>query len=86
MLNTDAWSEFLKMQGPAIQGLMGRYLEQSANAFLEMQQQLQQQTRNLFGNFPFPNFGGAFREGSDSKPAGENKSDDQKPGSGSGKG
>src|SRR6202008_4990302 len=51
MLNTDAWTEFLKMQGPAIQGLMGRYLEQSANAFMEMQTQLQQQTRNLFGSF-----------------------------------
>jgi len=35
---------------------MGNYLEQSANAFLEMQQQMQKQTRNLFGNFPFPNF------------------------------
>ena len=54
--NADAWGEFLKMQGPAIQGLMGSYLEQSANAFLDMQQQLQKQTRNLFGNFPFPNF------------------------------
>ena len=54
--NADAWSEFLKMQGPAIQGLMGSYLEQSANAFLDMQQQLQKQTRSLFGNFPFPNF------------------------------
>ncbi len=54
--NAEAWSEFLKMQGPAIQGLMGSYLEQSANAFLDMQQQLQKQTRNLFGNFPFPNF------------------------------
>ena len=52
----DAWSDFLKMQGPAIQGLMGRYLEQSANAFLEMQKQMQKQTRNLFGNFPFGNF------------------------------
>lgn len=59
MLNPDAWSEFLKMQGPAIQGLMGSYLEQSANAFLEMQQQLQKQTRNLFGAFPFPNFAAA---------------------------
>ena len=47
------------MQGPAIQGLMGSYLEQSANAFLEMQQQMQKQTRNLFGNFPFPNFAAA---------------------------
>src|SRR5919199_5173219 len=57
MLNTDAWSEFVKMQGPAIQGLMSRYLEQSANAFMEMQQQLQQQTRNIFGSFQFPGFG-----------------------------
>lgn len=56
ILNADAWSEFVRMQGPAIQGLMGRYLEQSATAFLEMQQQLQKQTRNIFGNFPFPNF------------------------------
>jgi polyhydroxyalkanoate synthesis repressor PhaR len=58
MLNSEAWSQFVKMQGPAIQGLMGSYLEQSANAFMEMQQQLQQQTRNLFSNFPFPNFTG----------------------------
>lgn len=56
MVNADAWSEFMKMQGPAMQGLMGRYLEQSANAFLEMQQQLQRQTQNMFGNFPFPGF------------------------------
>ena len=56
MASADAWSEFLKMQGPAIQGLMGRYLEQSANAFLEMQKQMQKQTHNLFGSFPFPNF------------------------------
>jgi polyhydroxyalkanoate synthesis regulator protein len=33
---------------------MGSYLEQSANMFLEMQQQLQRQTRNLFGSFSFP--------------------------------
>jgi len=58
MLQPDAWSEFVKMQGPNIQGLMGRYLEHSASAFMEMQQQLQQQTRNLFGNFPFPGFPG----------------------------
>jgi polyhydroxyalkanoate synthesis repressor PhaR len=61
MLNSEAWGEFVKMQGPAIQGLMGRYLEQSANAFMEMQQQLQTQTRNLFGSFPFPNFSGAAK-------------------------
>ena len=57
MLGSEAWSEFVKMQGPAIQGLMSRYLEQSASAFMDMQQQLQQQTRSLFGNFPFSGFG-----------------------------
>ena len=68
MLNADAWSEFIKMQGPAMQGLMGRYLEQSASAFMEMQQQLQQQTRNLFGGFPFPGFpGGGARPSNDTK-------------------
>lgn len=59
ILNSEAWSDFVKMQGPAIQGLMGSYLEQSANAFMEMQQQLQKQTRNLFGTFPFTGFPGA---------------------------
>jgi polyhydroxyalkanoate synthesis repressor PhaR len=57
MLNTEAWNEFVKMQGPAIQGLMGRYLEQSANAFVEMQNQMQNQTRNMFSGFPFAGFG-----------------------------
>jgi len=55
--NTEAWSEFLKMQSPAIQTVMSSYLEQSASAFLQMQQQLQKQTRTLFGGtFPFANF------------------------------
>jgi polyhydroxyalkanoate synthesis repressor PhaR len=79
MLNADAWSEFIKMQGPAIQGLMGSYLEQSANAFMEMQQQLQQQTRNLFGNFPFPNFPGAGpRQPGDAKSPGSPTHDNGK--------
>lgn len=72
MLNPDAWNEFVKMQGPAIQGLMGRYLEQSANAFLDMQNQMQTQTRNLFGNFPFAGFG--VPPGDAAKGGGENKS------------
>jgi polyhydroxyalkanoate synthesis repressor PhaR len=71
MLNSETWNEFVKMQGPAIQGLMGRYLEQSANAFVEMQQQMQNQTRNMFGGFPFPGFGGTGAPGKD---GGENKS------------
>src|SRR6478672_3967631 len=76
MLSSDAWSDFMKMQGPAIQGLMSRYLEQSASAFMDMQQQLQQQTRNLFGSFPFPSFGttpGKTTPENDKGSGGENK-------------
>jgi polyhydroxyalkanoate synthesis repressor PhaR len=70
MLNTDAWNEFVKMQGPAMQGLMGRYLEQSANAFVDMQKEMQNQTKNMFGGFPFAGFGGTGTPGKD---GGENK-------------
>lgn len=54
MLSGEAWAQFLKMQGPAIQGLMGGYLEQSASVFLDMQSQLQKQTRGLLQAFAFP--------------------------------
>ena len=76
MINSDAWVEFVKMQGPALQGFMSRYLEQSANAFMEMQQQLQQQTRSMFGGFPFPGFPGAGGKttAEPEKGGGENKS------------
>jgi polyhydroxyalkanoate synthesis regulator protein len=57
--NANSWGDFLKMQGPTMQGLMGNYLEQSATAFIEMQRRMQDQTRNLFGGFPFPNFAAA---------------------------
>jgi len=74
MLGSETWNEFVKMQGPAIQGLMGRYLEQSASAFMDMQNQLQSQTRNIFGGFPFPGFPGATPgKGEPDKGGGENK-------------
>jgi polyhydroxyalkanoate synthesis regulator protein len=68
MLTSESWGDFVKMQGPAIQGLMGSYLEQSANAFLEMQQQLHKQTRNLFGTFPFSGFPGTPQNNPDTPP------------------
>ncbi len=71
MLNSETWNEFVKTQGPAMQGLMGRYLEQSAQTFLTMQNQLTAQTRNLWGNFPFPGFPDA---GGDKKDAEGQKS------------
>lgn len=80
MLNPEAWNQFVKMQGPAIQGLMTGYLEQSAQAFLDMQQQLQKQARNLFGAFQFPNFTPPFAESQDQKAAGGASSgSDRKP-------
>ena len=69
LLSSDAYSQFVKMQGPAIQGLMSNYLEQSANAFLDMQHQMQQQARNMFGNFPF----GGMTPGSGTPGTPENK-------------
>lgn len=72
MLTGEAWTQFLKMQGPAIQGLMSSYLEQSANAFLNMQDQLQRQTRNLFGAFPFSGFPASSSTGPAESPLPEN--------------
>lgn len=54
--NQDLWNQFLSFQGPAMQGLISAYMDQSRNMFLQMQQ-LQNQTRNMFAGFPFPGFG-----------------------------
>jgi polyhydroxyalkanoate synthesis repressor PhaR len=59
MLTPDLWKQFLQMQAPAMQGMLGNYLEQSAKLFMDMQQRMQDQTRGLFTAFPFPNFGAA---------------------------
>lgn len=54
MLNSsDIWAQFLRFQGPSMQGLLKNYMEQSTSLFLDMQQQLQNQTRTMF-NFGFP--------------------------------
>ncbi|HWV19257.1 MAG TPA: polyhydroxyalkanoate synthesis repressor PhaR [Rhodocyclaceae bacterium] len=55
----DLWAQFLSFQGPAMQNMMGAYVEQSQKMF----QQMQEQTKNMFGGFPFP-------------PAGSNASND----------
>jgi polyhydroxyalkanoate synthesis regulator protein len=48
----------MQMQAPAMQGMLGNYLEQSARLFMDMQQRMQDQTRGMFAAFPFPNFAG----------------------------
>jgi polyhydroxyalkanoate synthesis repressor PhaR len=56
LLTPDLWKQFLQMQAPAMQGMLGNYMEQSAKLFMDMQQRMQDQTRGLFTAFPFPNF------------------------------
>ena len=50
----EMWSQFMNYQTPVIQNMMANYLEQSKNMFVQMQDQFQSQTANMFGGFPFP--------------------------------
>lgn len=55
-MSKDLWTQFLNFQGPAMQSMMGAYMEQSKKMFMQMQEQIESQTRNLFTGFQFPNF------------------------------
>jgi len=72
--NADLWAQFMNFQTPAIQGAMSAYMEQSKNMFLQMQEQLQSSTRNMFSGFPFPGFPGTPGAAANS----ESKSGDSK--------
>jgi polyhydroxyalkanoate synthesis repressor PhaR len=50
----EMWTQFMNIQGPMMQGMMSNYIEQSKNLFMQMQEQMQNQTKNMFGTFPFP--------------------------------
>ena len=51
----DLWAQFLKFQGPAMQHMMGAYVEQSQKMFQQMQDTMQEQTRKIFpGIYPKP--------------------------------
>jgi polyhydroxyalkanoate synthesis repressor PhaR len=51
--NPEMWTQFMNVQGPMMQGMMSNYIEQSKNLFVQMQEQMQSQSKNLFGAFPF---------------------------------
>lgn len=53
-VNPDMWSQFMNMQAPMMQGMMTNYIEQSKNLFVQMQEKMQDQAKNMFSNFPFP--------------------------------
>jgi polyhydroxyalkanoate synthesis repressor PhaR len=43
----DLWAQFLKFQAPAMQHMMGTYVEQSQKMFQRMQDTMQEQTRQI---------------------------------------
>ena len=49
----EMWAQFMNVQGPMMQGMMSNYIEQSKSLFVQMQEQMQSQTKNMFGTFPF---------------------------------
>jgi polyhydroxyalkanoate synthesis repressor PhaR len=52
--NADAWSQFMQSQAPMMQNMMGNYIEQSKNIFMQMQEQMQKNAQNMFPGFSFP--------------------------------
>jgi len=82
--NDDLWKQFMSFQGPAMQSLISAYLEQSRNVFMQMQEQLQNQTRTMFSGFTFPGFPGMPGFGaqpSSAQPSGDknSSSEEKKP-------
>ncbi len=57
-INKDLWAQFMNFQGSALQGVMSSYMDQSKNVFMQMQERLQDQTKNMFTGFTFPGFPG----------------------------
>ncbi len=53
MASPELWTQFMSLQAPMVQSMMGQYVDQSKNLFVQMQDQMQQQTRNMFQGFPF---------------------------------
>jgi polyhydroxyalkanoate synthesis repressor PhaR len=51
----EMWTQFMSGQAPLMQGLMGNYLEQSKNLFMQMQEQMKKQAETIFPGMPgFP--------------------------------
>ena len=60
---SEVWQQFMQLQAPAMQGVMGNYLEQSSKMFLDMQQKMKESSKQFFPGFAFPGFpGGAEKK------------------------
>ena len=65
----DLWNQFMAFQGPAMQSLVSSYMDQSRSMFLQMQEKVQNQTRNMFSGFGFPGYQAPPAEGGAAEPA-----------------
>ena len=48
VMSPELWAQFLTGQAPAVQNLMGNYLDQSRQVFEKVQEQMKQQAETLF--------------------------------------
>lgn len=46
--NQDLWTQFLSFQGPAMQQMMGSYVDQTQKVFQQMQYRMKEQARKIF--------------------------------------
>src|SRR3954471_15217547 len=63
----ELWSQFMNLQGPAMQSLMQAYMEQSQKVFAQFQEQMQSQARNMFSGISFPGFPSGGKDKSEDK-------------------
>lgn len=50
-LSPEMWTQFMALQSPVLQSMLGGKLEQSKNLFEQMQEQMQKQTGQMLGAF-----------------------------------
>src|SRR4029077_20884430 len=63
----ELWSQFMNLQGPAMQSLMQAYMEQSQKVFAQFQDQMQNQARSMFSGLTFPGFPSGSQSKSDKR-------------------
>lgn len=62
ILSTATLESIIRFYGNAMQGFMGRYLEQSVAAFVQQQQAMQSQINKLIGGTPLAPFGDLMQQ------------------------
>jgi polyhydroxyalkanoate synthesis regulator protein len=50
-LTPEMWAQFMNLQNPLVQGMMGNYVEQSKTMFDKMQEQMAKQAEQMLGAF-----------------------------------